>query len=307
MSRIPKILGIIAIFFVCSIAAIDCPICEAQDSTGWWGSNHWFDWSDFRGRAIGRAYLARLTSGSVTPKDHPAEMLDPDLTGSRYNMTRGPEIMKELTGEVYIDRLGFRLTFDELSFRGMSSEQILSGITGIQRPLSELKLVNSRIGLDLDVVRYPFFRLGFNYDYQFEPIVLHDRTVDNNGVNSIWSKTYTSLCPMTIGLHALAIPARIRNIPIMAEARVRSPIPGLSRQGEARITDWEISGGIRPAIWDMSPYGYSTFSPEFMAGYRSVNIDAEGVLIEDHRVNYPDKIDLKAHWQGPFIQVGIAF
>ena len=78
---------------------------------------------------------------------------------------------------------------------------------------------------------------------------------------------------MTLGFHARAIPAHIREIPFTIQARFRFPMPLVNRQAESKITDWEISGGLRPAIWETSLYGHATFSFDIEAGFRSVSLD----------------------------------
>ncbi len=79
---------------------------------------------------------------------------------------------------------------------------------------------------------------------------------------------------MTLGFHARAIPVHIREIPFTIQARFRFPMPLVNRQAESKITDWEISGGLRPAVWDTSLYGHATFSFDIEAGFRSVSLDA---------------------------------
>ena len=107
---------------------------------------------------------------------------------------------------------------------------------------------------------------------------------------------------MTIGLHATAIPGRIRGIPLIAQARIRIPMPLISQLmkagGEAKVTEWEVSAGLRPAVWHTSLYGFSTFSMGLEAGFRSTYLDMTVI---------DGKWAVKAHWQGLFVQVGLYY
>jgi hypothetical protein len=72
----------------------------------------------------------------------------------------------------------------------------------------------------------------------------------------------------------------------------------LQIKSEARVTEWEVSAGLRPAVWHTSLYGFSTFSMGLEAGFRSTYLD---MTVAD------DKWAVKAHWQGLFVQVGLYY
>ena len=57
-------------------------------------------------------------------------------------------------------------------------------------PGAELEFSSSRLGLDLDVIRYPFFRFGIDYDYY----VNHLKFLDANGAR------YTGVPPYDFGI-----------------------------------------------------------------------------------------------------------
>jgi hypothetical protein len=272
-----------------------CPGASSAGNASWWGSSAWWDWSDFRGAIGARVFLARLTSASVTKGG-----VDFDLKGSQYGFTNDPEPFGELWGVLYIDRLGLRFSADEHTFRG----KIPVNITG---PVSELEFSSSRLGLDLDLIRYPFFRFGIDYDYYMNELKFLD-PLDRNGspVTGIGTARYTGVPPMTLGFHARAIPVHIREVPFTVQARFRFPMPLVNRQSETKITDWEISGGLRPAVWETSLYGHATFSFDLEAGFRSVNLDANPETTVVNQDTTPD-INLKARWQGAFFQIGLIF
>ncbi len=125
--------------------------------------------------------------------------------------------------------------------------------------------------MDLDLIRYPFFKFGINGDYQFNPVVFRDRSDPVVGVG-VGEFPYQSKEPWTLGIYGQAIPVRVRDVPIIAHARFRFPMPFMSGN-MARITDWEIGAGVRPAIWSTSMFAHSTFSFGIEAGYRSINLD----------------------------------
>lgn len=249
----------------------------------WWGSSAWWDWSDFRGVLAGRVFLARLASATITKGG-----VDYDLKGSDYGFDDDPEPFKEFWGELYIDRLGFRFHVEENEWQGMPAANVSTG-----GPTSDLKFGMSRLGVDLDLIRFPFLRFGIDYDYQVNEVQFRDRTED----------LYRSVTPMTLGIHGRAIPFRFRDIPFTVQARFRFPMPFLNRQAEAKITDWEISGGLRPAIWETSLYGHATFSFDVEAGFRSVSLDSN--LETD--AGPATSMSLNARWNGAFVQVGLFF
>jgi hypothetical protein len=273
-----------------------CPSASPAGDASWWGSSAWWDWSDFRGAIGGRVFLARLTSASVTKGG-----VDFDLKGRQYGFLDEPEPFGEAWGVLYIDRLGLRFSAEENVYRGQTPI-----VNQANPPGAELEFSSSRLGLDLDVIRYPFFRFGIDYDYYLQDV----KFLDTNGAR------YTGVPPMTLGFHARAIPAHIREIPFTIQARFRFPMPLVNRQAESKITDWEISGGLRPAIWETSLYGHATFSFDIEAGFRSVSLDTNpatnvNVPVTDPLTNAPftppSDLNLKARWQGAFLQVAVFF
>jgi hypothetical protein len=277
------------------MAVLLCPSASPAGDASWWGSSAWWDWSDFRGAIGARVFLARLASASVTKGG-----VDFDLKGAQYGLTDEPEPFAEAWGILYIDRLGLRFSAEENTYRGQPDRTKLQAL-GLPVPAdptvplgAELEFSSSRLGLDLDLIRYPFFRFGIDYDYYLN----HVKLLDYNGAR------YTGVAPMTLGFHARAIPAHVREIPFTIQARFRFPMPLVNRQAESKITDWEVSGGLRPAVWDTSLYGHATFSFDIEAGFRSVSLDAN----PQTNVNVPDSdLNLKARWQGAFLQVGVFF
>ncbi len=262
----------------------------AQGGGSWWGSNQWFDWSDYRANAGVRIFLPRLVSGSLEARGRN------DSFGT-FGFADDPEFFRQAWFELYIDRLGLRANIEEdQKFRGrlpLNGEETMR--------ISELDVSTSRLGLDLDLVRYPFLALGINFDYYIEQLTFHDRrdTDPNN-----WY-VYKSSQPLTIGLHGRALPGRIREMPITFEGSVRVPVPFVNRPTETKVIDWEISGGLRPAVWDMSLYGHSTFSFGIEVGFRSVYL--EMVPREASHPLGDTDVKLRAHWQGFFTQIGLYF
>ncbi|MDR3605086.1 MAG: hypothetical protein P4L38_10690, partial [Syntrophaceae bacterium] len=107
--------------------------------------------------------------------------------------------------------------------------------------------------------------------------------------------------PVTVGLHLFAIPARVREVPIIAQAKINFPFPYWNQitgtQYQANMLEWEVMAGARPAVWDASFIGLSTFSAGIEAGFRSVTLNAD----------FPNSTSVHAQWQGPFFQVGIYY
>ncbi len=279
------------------MAVLLFPSASPAGDASWWGSSAWWDWSDYRGAIGARVFLARLASASVSKGG-----TDFDLKGAQYGFTDEAEPFKEAWGVLYIDRLGLRFSADEHTFRGRSTSDL-------NAPITELEFSSSRLGLDLDLIRYPFFRFGIDYDYYMNDVKFLDAT--------LLGARYTGVPPMTLGFHATAIPAHIREIPFTIQARVRSSF--LNRTTESKVTDWEISAGLRPAVWETSLYGHATFSFDFEAGFRSVNLDAtlgtnaDQPLVDPLTGNIipgplpPSSLNLKGRWQGAFLQVGLFF
>ncbi len=178
------------------------------------------------------------------------------------------EPIAEFWVKLYIDRLGIRGNIESHSFVGRPT--ILSWRTPDQR-LTKLDIDFSRIGLDLDLIRYPFLKLGMNADYYFTPVSFTDRSGNDNPL-------YQSKEPLTLGFYGQAIPVRLRDVPVIAHAKFRFPMPFTS-SNMPKITDWEIGAGIRPSIWNTSMFAHSTFSVAIEAGYRSINLDMTATAV----------------------------
>ncbi len=297
------LLGLVAVLLFPGVA-------PAGDAS-WWGSSAWWDWSDFRGAIGARVFLARLVSATLTKGGQDFNLRD------EYGFADEPEPFKECWGVLYIDRLGLHFSAEENNYVGQPDpiklQRLGLTVAGPTGSLAaELQFSSSRLGVDLDLIRYPFFRFGIDYDYYLTQV----KFLDYNGAR------YTGVSPMTLGFHARAIPGHIREIPFTVQARFRFPMPLVNRQAESKITDWEISGGLRPAVWETSLYGHATFSFDIEAGFRSVSLDANpqkttpGNFITTDQygnqfVNINDDgnpdVNLKARWQGAFFQVGMIF
>jgi hypothetical protein len=268
-------------------------VSEAQDAT-WWGSQHWFDWSDFRGSVTGRFFLARLQSAKITQGG-----TEFDLRAFPYSVNADPAVIREAIFELYIDRLGLRWVIQDHTF---------NSLRGALESVSDLSFAGSRLGVDLDVIRYPFFRMGADFDLGMAEPVFTSAVVGPLFQEPLLAAArieYASVNPMTIGGHATVIPGRIRDIPLIINARARFPIPFLKQNPDAKVTDLEISAGLRPSIWQTSLYGHATFSVDLEGGYRWVdmNFDATPSTLG---ANVPS-INIKARWQGAFVQFGLVF
>lgn len=284
-------------------------VSGAADAPSLWGSSAWWDWSDYRGAAGIRVFFARFSAGSL---DDPTGLVGGGAIGgdlkTHFGMVGDPEPFREFWAEWYIDRLGIRLSVMEDSrFRGRlgSDAPVVDPITGVQAPgnpvrSSELETNTFALGVDLDLIRYPFLRLGIDYDYYFGEIKLHDRRSPNLYEWTVFEVEGRQ--PMTVGIHGLAIPTRIRGVPVTVQSRFRFPVPLVQTSGpNARLTQFEISGGLRPAIWETSLYAHSTFSVGLSGGYKWVGLESD-VVSHDGR-----KATLKARWQGAFIELGLNF
>lgn len=281
-----------------------CVPCGAQELASTPGSGSWFDWSDFRAYAGARASLVSLVHASIKRDDR-----EFDLKNKTYGFTKNPEPIREVWGVLYIDRLGLRVHVDSTRFLGSATGQNQNNF------VSELRVPTTRLGLDLDVIRYPYVRIGGNFDYQIGQVQFIDRTEPYlaNPSQANLEVAYRFDQPITVGVHGRAIPFRLREIPFTIQARGRVSLPFLNRPKEARLTDIEISGGLRPNIWDTSLLGLSTFSISLEVGYRWIDLDAKALL--DQSINSPFIIipslppdaTLKARWQGAFIQAALFF
>ncbi|MCX5873546.1 MAG: hypothetical protein NTY51_10005, partial [Deltaproteobacteria bacterium] len=166
--------------------------------------------------------------------------------------------------------------------------------------VSELDLSSTRVGICLDLIRYPFLRGGIDFDLNVNSVTFLD-TKKLDDVNDPGRFHQSSTGPATIGLHIFAIPARVREVPIIAQAKINFPFPYWKQitgiQYEAKMLDWEVMAGARPAVWDASVLGLSTFSLGVEAGFRSVTLDAD----------FTNSTSIHAQWQGPFFQVGLYY
>jgi len=265
-------------------------IAIAQEIPSWWGSSAWFDWSDYRFTLGSRMFLGKLSTGNVIKGDTEYNLLGP------LGVTTDLQTFYEVWGIFYIDRLGIRGTAETHSFWGRSDNPI-------DQRSSELEANFSRVGVDLDLIRYPFFKFGINGDYQLNPVVFRDRSDPVVGVG-VGEFPYQSKEPWTLGIYGQAIPARLRDVPIIAHARFRFPMPFMS-SNMARITDWEIGAGVRPSIWETSMFGHATFSFGIEAGYRSINLDMRATATDQFISS--NELELKARWEGAFFQVQASF
>ena len=268
---------------------------HSQDLSSWFSSGTWWDWSDYRFKIEYRYFVPRLVSGSVSQNGTDYDLLasaGADGSSGGYNFDPQPTPFNSALLQLQVDRLGLRLRVDEdIIFRGIHNKSVDSN----SRKMSELDLSSTRLGLDLDLVRYPFLRCGVDFDYNVNPLTFMDDKPDIN------TRFYKSASPATLGLHVFAIPARIREVPIIVNAKIGFPFPYwkqiTSAQFEVRMLEWEVMAGARPSVWDFSAFGHSTFSVGIEAGFRSVAIDAD----------LSKSASLKAQWQGPFFQFGIYY
>lgn len=293
---------------------------QGQVLPSWMGSDQIWDWSDFRMNTGFRLFIPKLISGSV----HVAEVKEQDGTTTKwhqeqYDMLGGgnfsdlpqSDFFKEGWFIVYVDRLALRAHFEEdHSFRGVAHFNF-DVYTQTDPPtrdvVSELQLGWTRFGLDLDIIRYPFIRAGINFDRNYESVIYLDRhgrrIVDRNGTRVLQALKFTTRQPpVTIGVHAFVSPGRVFGIPITVQARGRFPFPLLTKivstEAETRITEWEACIGLRPNIWNTSRYAHNTFALGIDAGFKSTYLDMDP---GDGTWN------VKAHWQGPYVQFGLYY
>jgi hypothetical protein len=200
---------------------------------------------------------------------------------------------------------------------------------------SKLNVSSTRLGLSLDLVRNPFLRAGIDFDYSVSPVTFNDSKqgyivdtapayYDPNFLQPgqfsgipVYALTgnqfYGSANPITIGLHMYAIPGRIREIPITAQAKIEFPMPFMtsvfSVPNPANIFQWEVLVGARPAVWDASLLGLSTFSVGIEAGFKYVDLNATflGSKGTSNNMGPSPSASLKARWQGAFFQIGMYY
>lgn len=281
-----------------------------------------FDWSDYRGTASGRLFLAKLSSINISGPNggSGSSFFDGSKIGSY--LTDDIQLFKEIIGTLYVDRLGLRVCAEEATIEGRHETE--APITGSDRRYPQLDIGPTTIGFDLDIIRYPFVKLGCNIDYGLHGLRL--KNLRPVAANAIQEAEWRSDGPLTIGLHAQAIPFRVKEVPAIFVARVRAPFPYLEQVSNAlglqqlaqiakvKVLDWEVSAGLRPAVWDTSTFGHSTFSFAIELGYRSYTVDTPLRALHlpnlgDPRIipPYPQQLDLHAQWQGAFFQGAVYY
>ncbi len=280
---------------LCVLAGLSClagAAC-AEGPPSMFGSTSWFDWSDFRANACGRVFLAKLQSGSLRTAAGEFDLK------SDFGFKDDPEPFKELFAELYIDRLGLRLSVEE-------SQKFIGALDAVPGQASALNIGCIRLGGDIDLLRFPYFRFGVNGDFQGTKPSLQDQ-------RSISGETfkYKGNYPITAGFQCRALPGRIRQIPITLEGRVRFPVvvPTVNSKDPSKITEFEVSGGLRPSVWETSMFGHSTFAASVELGYRltDLNMTVSGSPTVDGQGNVVGAADvtLKARWSGAFLQVAL--
>jgi hypothetical protein len=255
------------------------------------GSSSWWDWSDYRANVGYRIFLPRV-SGKVEARGETHDFAD-------FGIRDDQEFFKALYFEWYIDRLGIRIDVEEdHKFQGHSSDATYPA------KISELDISGNRLGLDLDIIRYPFVRAGIDFTYFTNQVTFQDRRHETDP--TLWMQ-YSGSQPLQIGVHGRLIAARIRNVPFTIQGKFRGPIPLVQRPTEAKITEWEISGGLRPAIWETSLLGHSTFSFSIEAGYRAcyLTLHARPQRLLD--LSDDTEANVTARWGGAFIQATFVY
>ncbi|MGP8283766.1 MAG: hypothetical protein ACLQT6_13780 [Desulfomonilaceae bacterium] len=261
-----------------------------------------------------------------------------------YGFNQYPQAFRSAAFQLYVDRLAFRLVVDEdVIFRGTLGNTVFADMpatffvsTSGYQPhtgsnnyfrVSELDLSSTRLGMGLDLVRNPYLRAGIDFDFYINQVTFRDMkdavTTSSIGSPGPPSSPYLSYYlenmryyksdngPCTIGLHVFAIPGRIREIPIIAQAKINVSTPFWKQiwgiQNLAQIFEWEVMAGARPAIWDASAFGLTTFSFGIEAGFKSVtlNSDMSGSMAAGS--SFPGPATVHAVWQGPFFQAGFYY
>jgi hypothetical protein len=254
------------------------------------GSSSWWDWSDYRAHLGYRMFLPRI-SGKVEARGETHDLAD-------FGIRDDQEFFKALYVEWYIDRLGIRIEVEEdYRFQGHTGDATYPS------KISELNIGGNRLGLDLDIIRNPFVRAGINLNYYTEMVRFQDRRLEDE---NLWMQ-YTGSQPLQIGVHGKLIAARIRNVPFTIQGRFRGPIPLIQRPTEAKITEWEVSGGLRPAIWETSLLGHSTFSFSIEAGYRACYLTMHARPQRLLDLSDDTEANVTARWGGAFIQATFVY
>jgi hypothetical protein len=263
----------------------------AQSSSFLWDSTKWFDWSDYRLRAGVRGSFYRLESGTLKWGDNEFDLLD----DYKLIQDTGPHLSGMF--QLYVDRLGLRVHVNPSAFDA-------SRASTLWERAPELKLGFFRAGLDLDLIRYPSAAFGFNFDYNFSDVIFE--SVENSTADPVPGAPdvldLRAEGAMTLGLHGRVIPIRIKDVPFELQGRVRSSF--FRRADQAWTLDWEVQGGLRPAIWETSFLGHSTFSVSLQAGYRSTYLEFH--TQRQFRAGAVTA-ELSAHWQGPFAEIQLIY
>ncbi len=269
---------------------------------------------------------------------------DPNSTGGGYGFNQYPQAFKSAAFQLYVDRLALRLIVDEdLIFRGTLGNTAFADWPAPPTSanffrVSELDLSSTRLGMGLDLIRNPYLRAGIDFDFYINQVTFRDMkdavttsSVGSPGpvggtppLNGSWQSYHLQNMryyqsdngPCTIGLRVFAVPGSIREVPIIAQAKINVPMPFWKQiwgfQNEARIVEWEVMVGARPAIWDASSIGLTTFSFGIEAGFKSVtlNTDMSGSSGEKNFTTpkgFSNPASIHAVWQGPFFQAGLYY
>jgi hypothetical protein len=264
--------------------------------------------------------------------------------GGGYGFNQYPQAFRSAVFQLYVDRLALRLVVDEdVIFRGTLGNTVFADYPTPADPsysrnffrVSELDLSSTRLGMGLDLVRNPYLRAGIDFDFYINQVTFREMkdavtAVQTIGagpsggttpLNGTWQSYHLQNMryyqsdngPCTIGLHVFAIPGRIREIPIIAQAKINVSTPFWKQiwgiQNQAQIFEWEVMAGARPAVWDASFIGLSTFSFGIEAGFKSVtlNSDMSGSIADTTGGNFSSSATVHAVWQGPFFQAGFYY
>lgn len=286
-----------------------------------------WDWSDYRGTAKGRLFLARLSSINITGTRNGQTDIHAvpfELGKAVSDLTNDVQLFKEIIGTFYVDRLGIRVCAQEATVEGRHDLLVPNNPAAGER-YPQLDIGPTTIGLDLDIIRYPFVKLGCNLD-----VGLHGARFKNirpQLANAAEERAeWRSDGPITIGIHGQAIPFRVKEVPAILVARLRTPVPFLEQVSSAlglkqlseiarvQVLDWEVSAGLRPAVWETSAFGHSTFSFAVELGYRSYTINTPlrpfylpKQLNSDPTYAYPQNLEMHANWQGAFFQAAVFY
>ena len=333
-----------ALFVVVCFSLFPSP-SYSQSLASWFSNGTFWDWSDYRFKFEYRLFAPRLVSGYIKRPDlnDGNQLKEFDLLaspsassgqnpwgGGGYGFNQYPEAFRSTIYQLYVDRLALRLVVDEdVIFRGTLGDTVFDdqtpsgrGTTNNFFRVSELDLSSTRLGIGLDLIRNPYLRAGIDFDFYINQVTFRDMkdAVQSVSSGSLSPGSYhlqnmryykSDNGPCTIGLHVFAIPGRIREIPIIAQAKINVSTPFWKQiwgiQNLAQIFEWEVMAGARPAVWDASFIGLTTFSFGIEAGFKSVtlNSDLSGSIADTTGIS--NSATVHAVWQGPFFQVGFYY